>query len=64
MEKSADFMNLSSDIQSQLKTLWEANNSINIEAQNENIVKIETFYFWNSDKIKGSSYNSIYTVLL
>ena len=30
----------------------------------ENARKIETFYFWNDEKIKSKNYNSIYTTLL
>lgn len=64
LENSEDFKDLSADTQNILKTLWEGNNSINIAAQDVNIIEIETFYFWNKDKIKWNSYNSLYTVLL
>ncbi len=30
----------------------------------ENVWKIETFYFWNEEKLEGKRYNSIYTTLL
>jgi hypothetical protein len=51
LEKSKDFLNLSIDTQKVLKSFWSKNNEIEINAQSENIAKIETFYFWNKDKI-------------
>lgn len=64
LENLEEFKNLTTDQQKALKDLWESNNSIGIDPQSENIVEIETFYFWNKDKIKWNYYNSLYTVLL
>jgi hypothetical protein len=51
LEKSKDFLNLSIDTQEVLKSFWSKNNEIKVNAQDESIAKIETFYFWNKDKI-------------
>ncbi len=64
LEKSEDYLSLPIDIQEALKTFWSEKNEIWVTAQDENIAKIETFYFWNKDKIDWNYYNSLYTVLL
>jgi hypothetical protein len=51
LEKSLDFLKLPIDTQKVLKSFWNKNNEIKVNAQDENIAKIETFYFWNKDKI-------------
>ncbi len=64
LEKSEVFLNLSIDVQEVLKAFWIEKNEIWVTAQDENIAKLETFYFWNKDKIDWNYYNSLYTVLL
>jgi hypothetical protein len=39
-------------------------NELTINWVNENAWKIETFYFWNKDKLDWKKYNSIYTTLI
>ncbi len=61
---SDDFKAQNSTVQSQLISLFQENNKIIISWVWENIWKIETFYFWNKDKILWHKYNSLYTTLL
>ena len=44
--------------------LSDANWEVEIKGVSENVWKIETFYFWNANKIKGRKYNALYTTLL
>lgn len=48
----------------QIESLYDKTNFITISWVWENIWKIETFFFWNKDKIKNSKYNSLYTTLI
>jgi len=42
----------------------DANGDVEVKGVWSNAWKIETFYFWNDEKIKWKKYNSIYTNLL
>jgi len=42
----------------------DENGSITINGVWENTAKIQTYYFWNKDKIENKKYSSIYTTLL
>lgn len=64
LKSSDDFKWQSDMVQSQLISLFEENNKIIISWVWENVWKIETFYFWNKDKILWHKYNSLYTTLL
>lgn len=64
LENIPEFKTLPELDQSSLKDLWEITNSIWIDASSQSVVKIETFYFWNKEKIQWRYYNSLYTVLL
>lgn len=45
-------------------TVWSWDKEIVVTWVWENAWKIETFYFWNKDKLEWKKYNSIYTTLL
>ncbi len=45
-------------------TITDENNTLVVKWVGENVWKIETFYFWNKDKLSWKRYNSIYTTLL
>ncbi|MDD5769409.1 MAG: hypothetical protein PHE25_00425 [Candidatus Gracilibacteria bacterium] len=64
LQNSENFKSLSSTVQTQLLNLFDDNNKITISGVGENAGKIETFYFWNKDKITGKKYNGLYTTLL
>lgn len=64
LKSNEEFLNLWDNIQNQLLNLFEENNKIIINWFWENAWKIETYYFWNKDKINWKKYNSIYTTLL
>ncbi|MBW7954446.1 VCBS repeat-containing protein [Candidatus Gracilibacteria bacterium] len=44
--------------------IGSGNDKLTVNGVGENFGKIETFYFWNKEKINGNYYNSIYTTLL
>ncbi len=64
LQSSEDFKAQNPLVQNRLLSLFESNNTITVNGVWENIWKIETFYFWNKQKIEGNKYNSIYTTLL
>jgi hypothetical protein len=64
LQASPDYIALNPLLRNQLSTFFTAHNTIRIEPVSENAGKIETFYFWNKDKILGKKYNAFYTTLL
>ncbi len=64
LKSSDDFKELNSYTQWKITDLFEKYNKIIMSWVWENAWKIETFYFWNKQKINGKKYNSIYTTLL
>lgn len=59
-----EFKNITEIEKSELKDFWNENNKIDINSQDQAIISLESFYFWNKDKIEWKHYNSLYTVLL
>lgn len=45
-------------------TINEDGKELKVQAVSENAWKIDTFYFWNKEKIQKQNYNSLYSVLL
>jgi hypothetical protein len=64
LQESEDFKNLPQTIKDSLTNLFNANNKVVIKWVWENAWRIDTYYFWNKEKIDGNKYNSIYTTLL
>ena len=64
LEKNEDYKSLSESDRKKVKSIWLENNKIVVSGLSENAAKVETFYFWNGDKVLWNSYNSLYTVLL
>ncbi len=64
LQSSQAYKNISSSLQSELSDFWQETNKIIIVPLSENASSLETFYFWNKDKIEGNKYNGIYTTLL
>ncbi len=61
---SPDYKKLTLSQKWGLVALWLTTNWIKIKPQSENATKIETFYFWNKNKINWNYYNWLYTTLL
>ncbi len=59
-----DFKNLDKTTQIELLKLFDNNNIYKINWVWENVIALETFYFWNASKIKNKKYNALYSVLL
>lgn len=64
LQSSEDFQAQNPLTQRNLLSFFGEHNKIIISWLGENAGKIETFYFWNKQKIDGNKYNSIYTTLL
>lgn len=64
LQESENFIKLSQSLQNSLVDLFNQNNKLTLTWVWENAWKVETFYFWNKDKLNKSNYNSIYTTLL
>lgn len=64
LQSNEVFQTLNPLQKTQILNLYDSNNTLILPWVWENAGKIETFYFWNKDKINGKKYNSIYTTLL
>ncbi len=64
LKSSQNFKDQNILVQNKLITLFQEQNTIVVNWVWENVWKIESFYFWNKEKIDGNKYNSLYTTLL
>jgi len=61
---SKSFQELSVNRQIVLRNFAQNNDVITIAGVNENVGNIQTFYFWNKDKIQSTHHNVLYATLL
>lgn len=61
---SKSFQELSVNRQIALRNFAQNNDVITIAGVNENVGNIQTFYFWNKDKIQSTHHNVLYATLL
>ncbi len=64
LKNSKVFKTLSSQTKAKLIQLFNENNHFKINWVWENVVSLETFYFWKASKIAWNRYNWLYSVLL
>lgn len=64
MKASNDYKVLGEASKIFITKLWNATNNILTHWVWENAIRIDTYYFWNKQKIEGKKYNSLYTTLL
>ena len=63
LEESEVFWRLPSVLQNQVRDFWNETNFLEVHGIWENAGMIETFYFWNKDKIHANAYNTLHTTL-
>ena len=63
-EKSLDFWLVTEFQKINIKKFFDNIKTLNVSWVWANVWKIESFYYWNNEKIKNNNYNSIYSTLL
>lgn len=64
LQENTEFKTLTTSQKASLISLFNSNNKLTLNWVWENAWRIDTYYFWNKEKINWNSYNSIYTTLL
>ena len=64
LENNTDFLSLPEVTRDKIIKLWGETNVFYINWVWENVIEINTYYFWKKEFIEGNKYNSIYTALL
>ena len=63
-QRSNDYITLGSSNRNFLIELWNATNNIVTYWVWENAIRLDTYYFWNKQKLIDKKYNALYTTLL
>ncbi|MCH8518895.1 VCBS repeat-containing protein, partial [Candidatus Gracilibacteria bacterium] len=63
LEQNDDFQELPQSLQNQLRDFWNETNFLEVNGIGENAGMLETFYFWNKEKIHGNAYNTLHSTL-